>query len=430
MCYRSGRTSRCRAADFRTGTDLGHRQHRRGDAAPDWPESPAADPQCRAEARRLDAVRGRSRSLHGRRPPGRTRQRHARADDEPHQRGQRGVQLQDEARRVSHRGRHREHQAAGADADARRHCDSDGDRPRHRCLFRRRDGRENRSAQIQDHERRLHDVRAAHAAMAVSRRHDHPQHRALHLHAQCGLQRERRAVAVHADHVLPDEEGRPRDRHPHPDDRLVEPARRVDSQRFLPGAGPQSGRDDSPRLVLEDRPGLRLGIPLQLRHAVHRVSAGLHTQRARRRLRPERRDGVHAARRHVVPGAGCRDPGTARPHHGARTHRLLLEPRGVSVVQHELRQRIPAVTVVWRQHRRRLEFVLDERDARPHGLVLERDGVGDIRELAEGVVRQKRETDSRHAALLLCRHGIREPAQKRQRHLESDERLQSGRHAS
>ena len=56
----------------------------------------------------------------------------------------------------------------------------------HGRLLLRRDGREDRPAKIQDHQRRLHDLRPADAAMEFRRRHDRAQPRSLHAAAQRG----------------------------------------------------------------------------------------------------------------------------------------------------------------------------------------------------------------------------------------------------
>ena len=86
----------------------------------------------------------------------------------------------------------------------------------------RRNHREDRHQEIQDHQRRLQHVRAADAALGSQRRHGHPEHRSLHDPAAGHLQSEGRADAVPADPVLPDEGRRPRDRIPHPDLRRVD----------------------------------------------------------------------------------------------------------------------------------------------------------------------------------------------------------------
>ena len=59
----------------------------------------------------------------------------------------------------------------------------------------------------------------------------------------------------------------------HPDLRIVDAARPVDSQRVLLGDQPQPGRDDHARLVFEDRTGRRRRVPLQPRQRRTATSA-------------------------------------------------------------------------------------------------------------------------------------------------------------
>ena len=135
-----------------------------------------------------------------------------------------------------------------------------------RLLF-RRDGREDRPEEIQDHQRRLLDLRAADAALGSARRHGHPERRSLHPADQRGAERQGRADVLSAGPVLPDQARGSRDRLSDSDLRQLDAARPVDSQRVLLGDRSQPGRDDSARLVFEDRPGRRRRVPLQLRRA-------------------------------------------------------------------------------------------------------------------------------------------------------------------
>ena len=70
----------------------------------------------------------------------------------------------------------------------------------------------------------------------LPRGHGRAEHRPLHAAPQRDVQRQGRPDAVHAGPVLPDQEGRPRDRHPDSDVRFVGAARPVPPQRVLLGA--------------------------------------------------------------------------------------------------------------------------------------------------------------------------------------------------
>ena len=71
------------------------------------------------------------------------------------------------------------------------------------------------------------------------------ERRSLHDPEERGADRQRRADALPSGHVLPHQEGRPRDRFPAADLRIVHAARPADSQRVLLGDRSQPGRDDS-----------------------------------------------------------------------------------------------------------------------------------------------------------------------------------------
>ena len=90
-----------------------------------------------------------------------------------------------------------------------------------RRLLLRREDREGRREEIPDHQRRLHDLRAADAALAAHVRHGHPEPRTLRAADQRADQGEGRADAVPADLLLPGAEGRPRDGLPDADLRRV-----------------------------------------------------------------------------------------------------------------------------------------------------------------------------------------------------------------
>ena len=186
-------------------------------------------------------------------------------------------------------------------------------------LLLRRSHREDRHRQVPHHARRVHDLRAADAALGDRERQLDRQPARLRAAEQRHHPREGRPGLLPAGDVLPDSRRRPRDRFPAPDLWPIHVPRPIPQQRLLLGHQPEPGRDVLPRLVLFPRPGRR-----------HRVS--LHPVAAiARQLPPLRLEGgrEHDGRRHQsgpdqLPGGGQRHAGAARRAARARPGGLLL----------------------------------------------------------------------------------------------------------
>ena len=104
---------------------------------------------------------------------------------------------------------------------------------------------------------------------------------------------------------------------------VVDAARPVDSQRVLLGDQSQPGRDVLPRLVLEDRPGRRRRVPLQLRRRVDgNITAYLLDQHEATVVRPDGADGTLGRSRSFELRGGANQllPGNLR----ARAQRRLF----------------------------------------------------------------------------------------------------------
>ena len=110
----------------------------------------------------------------------RDRQRRLRAGQQPHRRRARRVQHRDRLGTFYNASGIASVQPPRQTAPARRRRAAADGRPGHRRLFLRRDGREDRPEEIPDHQRRLHHLRAADAALGSDRRHGRPEHRSLH----------------------------------------------------------------------------------------------------------------------------------------------------------------------------------------------------------------------------------------------------------
>jgi hypothetical protein len=113
----------------------------------------------------------------------------------------------------------------------------------------RRDHREDRAAQVQDHGRRLHQLRAADTSLGTGGRHHDGRTRTLRVAHQHRAEGEGRAALLPARDVLPHPERRPRHRLPAAHLRIVDCARPERQQRVLLGHQPQPGRHGVPRLV-------------------------------------------------------------------------------------------------------------------------------------------------------------------------------------
>src|SRR5207237_7385261 len=98
-----------------------------------------------------------------------------------------------------------------------------------------RENRKARTEKIQDHERRLFDMRPADASLGPACRHGHPERRSLYVFEAGSAEGERRADALSADHVLPDQTRGSRDGLSDSQLRLLLAARAVVSQRVLLG---------------------------------------------------------------------------------------------------------------------------------------------------------------------------------------------------
>ena len=178
----------------------------------------AARRRRRARARRHQDLRRRSRAVSRREPRGRDRQRALHAGREPDRGRSRRLQHRDAARHLLQRARHRQRAAAQAAAARGRRRAAADRRPGQRRLLLRRDGREDRTEEIQDRQRRLQHVRPADAALEPDGGHGHPEHRSLHDPEGAHAHGEGRAAALSAvPALLPDEERGSRDRLPHPD---------------------------------------------------------------------------------------------------------------------------------------------------------------------------------------------------------------------
>ena len=188
----------------------------------------------------------------------------------------------------------------------------------------------------------------------------------------------------------------PRDRLPDPDLRLVVAARPVASQRVLLGDQPQPGRDDHPRLVLEDRPGRRQRVPLQLRHR-RRQHPRLPRRPARGDLRARRTATTdcpaHAATRSAAAPTRCCPAACAR----AANVNYFSSIATLADVQHQHLRRVAQQPLVRRQRRRRLGQVLDERHARSQRVLLQHDRLGPVGQLAARHVHAQRAADPRLA---------------------------------
>ena len=132
-------------------------------------------------------------------------------------------------------------------------------------MFCGRDDREDRRRQIPDHQRLVHDLRAADAAVGDRHRHRDHQPRGLRDPAQRGHPREGRAGLLPAGALLPDSERRSRDRLPAADLRQLALSRAVAEQRVLLGDQSQPGPDAVPRLVHQDRAGRGRRVSLRRR---------------------------------------------------------------------------------------------------------------------------------------------------------------------
>ena len=149
----------------------------------------------------------------------------------------------------------------------------------------------------------------------------------------------------------------------HPDLRLVDAARPVASQRVLLGDRPQPGRDVPARLVLEDRPGRRRRVPLQLRRRLgrqhprtylldqHEADATRRRTARRRRCRPAAATRCAAARTSCCPAACAR----ARASTTSRAS-TTMQTFNTNIYDASRNQR-----TLRRQRRRRLGHLLAER---------------------------------------------------------------------
>ena len=108
--------------------------------------------------------------------------------------------------------------------------------------------REDRPRQVPHHQRRLHHLRAADAALGDRQRQRHGEPGRLRDAAQRGDPGEGRPGVLPADDVLPDPGGRSRHRLPAAAVRIVARDGIVDQQRLLLGDQPQPGRHVLPRL--------------------------------------------------------------------------------------------------------------------------------------------------------------------------------------
>ena len=183
---RAGRRGAAHAQQAAVGRPCG-RQHRNRRAASDarsqsTRSTGTSSATSRSIWQRHQDLRRRCRGLHRREPGDRHRQRRLRAGQQPHRR---------RARRVRHRRRGSARSTTRA-ASRRVKPPTPAGRapggiapppmtgPGNDVLFLRRDDREDRTEEIQDHQRRLHHLRAADAALGSARRHGDPERRSLH----------------------------------------------------------------------------------------------------------------------------------------------------------------------------------------------------------------------------------------------------------
>ena len=197
--------------------------------------------QCGTESMSADQVELFTDTHNGHRH----RQRRLHQRLEPHRGRSPRIQHRDENRDVLQRVR--DGHAAGAEEEAgRRGARPAGvalRRPGAGRLFLRREGLEDRAREVPPDQGRLHDLRAADAALAADVRHGRPQPRSLRGAHQRALQGEGHAGAVPADHVLPDQQGGSRVRVPDALVRELHDPRDDAEQRLLLGDQPQPGCD-------------------------------------------------------------------------------------------------------------------------------------------------------------------------------------------
>ena len=166
-----------------------------------------ADQERPDRLQRHPALCRRGRAFCRHRSGARLGQCRVRLGDQPHRRRADGVQHQDENGHLLQRVRHRQPGKPRRRAQPVRLAGA-------RRLFLGRDHREARAENLPHHPRRVHHLRAADAAMGDGRElghHDAREARGAHQH---GPQGEGRAGLLPAGDVLPDQQGRPRDRVP------------------------------------------------------------------------------------------------------------------------------------------------------------------------------------------------------------------------
>ncbi len=237
-----------------------------------------------------------------------------------------------------------------------------------------RDDRKARAAHLQDHARRIHDVRPADAALAArghvrrtdARKARHPEERPDEGEGRPGV--------LHSGNVLPDQQAGSRDRLSDPDLRQFDGQRPDDQERVLLGDQPQPGRDVLQRLLFQDRllrwrsvplrPGGRVGQrPVQHRapaRGVLRSAGRLRQRRARHRQLYVQRHALAGA-----PGQPARD--------GAR--RLLLEPRRAAALPAEHLRGHESHAELRRQHHRQLGRQYRQQHVGARRNLHERDGL-------------------------------------------------------
>jgi hypothetical protein len=252
--------------------------------------SPEADRDGRGDLRQRALLRRRDRALHGRRSPRGPGQR--RLHERDHQRGRRAARVRHPhahghlLQRDRHRGPAGRRVARGRSEHVR-HAGTG------RVLL-RRDAGEGRTEEVPRHARRLHDVRAARAAVGADVGDGDPEPRRVRHPDEHALQGEGHPGALPAGVLLPRAGGRPRHGLPHPRLGHVHHPRIVAQQRVLLGDQPQSRRHADARLVLEDRAGLRGRVSLRARRRIGWLPAIVLAARTRDRLHRPVREPVGA----------------------------------------------------------------------------------------------------------------------------------------
>ena len=353
------------------------------------------------QAGRLRSVRRRTRVLGGQAAGGAHRQRHAQGQERPDLGGPGRVQHRNEAGHVSQRQRVR---GGGRQGDAQPDGRSGAGR-----LFLRRDDREDRRGQVPHHQGRLHDVRAADAAVADHVGLGDAPRRSLRVPEARDHQGEGRPGLLPAGALLPDPEGRPGDRLPDAHLRHVELPRHDVQRGVLLGDQPEPGRDVPLRLFLEAGAGLGRRLPVCRGAWVDREPVGLRPGRARDRDPEHRRLANGDAARPELPDPREHEPIAGPPVVGARADRLLHRHQDAAGLQHEHLRRLAQHPHVRREHQRERRGPLRERQLRPHRVLLGRDRPDRHGRHAARHGHTEREPAVRVADLLLDERGVRQP---------------------